>query len=72
MQESVNTKLLESNKKSESAFESTNPLKNTTNTQGMKASLGQNPMECTEELRVPKSLAAMIVDMKMESDRKTN
>jgi hypothetical protein len=50
-------------------FESTNPMKNT---QGMKASSGEKPIEYLEEQRVPKSLAAMIVGMKMESDRETN
>ena len=69
MQESVTTKLLESNKKTESVFESTNPMKNTTR---MKPSLGPDPMEYTEEQHVPKSLAAMVGDRKIESDRKTN
>jgi hypothetical protein len=44
-------------------------MKNTTR---MKPSLGPDPMECTEEQRVPKSLAAIVGDRKIDSDRKTN
>jgi len=72
MQESVTTKLLESNKKTESVFESTNPMKNTTRMKPSFGNMGADPMACTEEQRVPKSLAAMVGDRKVDSDRKTN